>query len=192
MSASIFFLIFSLCQKRFYQNECNAIQSIMYSKKKQVMHMQQRPIHLEGKKKVKNVLRNRLLFRVWCFCEVKKEGVMKKPTNQLKMKTNGCNVINPEKKAIHWRKKTDENSVHMRYVQMEIQLLAKPEFKGNSFTMTLTRHIHIRMEPFTSANVSVRVYKLCHLAKCFPLHMCCGGMCRKKKKWEWGIRMLVN
>lgn len=47
-----------------------------------------------------------------------------------------CNVIGTE--SMHG------NSVHMRYVvQMEIQLRAQPEFKGNSFTMTLTRHSHI-------------------------------------------------
>lgn len=38
--------------------------------------------------------------------------------------------------------------MHVRHVHMEIQLQAQPEFKGNSFAMTLTRHIHMKMAPF--------------------------------------------
>lgn len=37
------------------------------------------------------------------------------------------------------------HSMHVsqiRDAQMEIQLWVAPEFKGNVFTMTLTRHIH--------------------------------------------------
>lgn len=53
-------------------------------------------------------------------------------------------------------------SMHMRHVKMEIQLQAQPEFKGNSFTTTLTRHIHMEMALFAKTQP---YSSCCHLTQ---------------------------